>query len=121
MSEEPSDAPILDEEKIGELRGLLGDGEEGVDGLVTTFVDRMPDVLDDLREAAGAGDDEQMASLAHKVKGEAATLGAKRLSLQAKEIELAAKDEGVEDPVGAVDDLVATYEATVDALEQDAG
>lgn len=115
--EDPDEAPIIDEEKIGELRGLLGDGEEGVDGLITTFVDRIPQVLDDLRDTAGSGDSEQMGRLAHKVKGEAATLGAKRLSLKAKAIELAAKDDDLENPQQAVEDLIATYEETEAAFD----
>lgn len=119
MSDEASDAPILDEEKLGELRGLLGEGEEGVGGLIDTFVDRIPEVLDELRRTAAEGDSEEMSRLAHKVKGEAATLGAKRLSLEAKGIEHAARDDELEDPEGAVEDLIETYEATEAAFEDE--
>lgn len=115
--EDPAEAPILDEDKMGELRGLLGDGEDGVDGLITTFVDRIPDVLADMRETAGSGDNEQLGRLAHKVKGESATLGAKRLSLKAKAIELSAKDDELDDPRSAVEDLIATYEETEAAFD----
>lgn len=118
MSEEANEAPVVDEDKIGELRGLLGDGSEGVDGLIDTFVDRIPEVLEALREEAQGGDSEELSRLAHKVKGEAATLGAKRLSQQAKEIEISARHDDLEDPTGAVEALIATYEDTERALQQ---
>lgn len=118
MSDEPSDAPVLDDEKLAELRGLLGDGEEGVDGLIDTFVDRIPEVLEDLRRTAEEGDSGELSSLAHKVKGEAATLGAKRLSLQAKAIEHEAREDSLADPEGAVEALIETYEETEAAFDR---
>lgn len=117
--EDPAVAPVIDEEKLGELRGLLGDGEEGVDGLIDTFVDRIPEVLADLESTAENGESEELARLAHKVKGESATLGAKRLSLLAKEIELAAREDALEDPRAAVDELVQIYQETERAFQQD--
>lgn len=112
------DAPIVDEEKVEELRSLLGDGPEGVDGLVDTFVDRIPEVVDDLRHAAQDGETEEIANLAHKVKGESATLGAQRLSLVAKRIEDDARADELAEPTSSVELLVETYEATEQALLQ---
>lgn len=112
------DEPILDEEKIEELRSLLGDGPDGVDGLVDTFVDRIPEVLDGLRQAAEARDFQTLSEHAHKVKGESATLGAQRLSSQAKQLEIEAREEEVSDPEQAVEALIDTYEATEKAFEE---
>lgn len=119
MDDQASDAPILDEARIDELRSLLGDGAEGVDGLVDTFVERIPAVIEDLRGAAAVSDQEEMVHLAHKIKGEASTLGAERLSQQAKSIEMQAREEDLADPSAAVEALVETYEETERAFESD--
>lgn len=113
-----ANAPLIDEDRFEDLHSLLGEGPEGVDGLIETFVDRMPEVLADLEQAAKEPDLEAVANLAHKIKGEASTLGAQRLSLQAKDIELSARDEDLADPSGSVAALGDTYDETEKALQQ---
>jgi HPt (histidine-containing phosphotransfer) domain-containing protein len=115
--EDPADAPLVDDGKIDELRSLLGDGEDGVDGLIDTFVDRIPEAIEDIRAAAEAGEIEELGRLAHQIKGESATLGAMRLSLSAKRVEKAASADELEDPHGAADELASIYEETEAALE----
>lgn len=107
--------PIVDEDKVQDLRSLLGDGPEGVDGLIDTFVDRIPEVIEDLEQAASNGDLEEVGNLAHKVKGESATLGAKRLSELAKRIEGQARNDELADPEAAVQLLIDAYAETEDA------
>lgn len=120
VSEEGRDTTVavLDEEKIEELRSILGDGPEGVDGLVDTFIERTPDVLAELDEAAQAGDEEGVGHLAHKIKGEASTLGAKRLSLLAKQIEDEAREQELDDPVAAARRLEDAFEETEQAFHE---
>lgn len=113
----PDDDPILDEAKVDELRDILGDGPDGVDGLVETFLDGAPELMDELTQAARDGDLEQVDFLAHKIKGEAATLGATRLAGQAEALEDGAREEELADPEGAVEELRETYEATEEAFQ----
>jgi HPt (histidine-containing phosphotransfer) domain-containing protein len=116
MSDE--DPPVLDQDKVDELRNLLGEGPDGYEGLVDTFVDRMPEVIADAKSAASEGRLEDVESLAHKVKGEASTLGAAQLSKLAKSIEEGAREETLADPEASVEELADAFETTKKAFEE---
>ncbi len=59
--------------------------------LFAAFVEEKPVMLADMRQALSAGDLKQLAFLAHSLKGAAATMGAKTLSAEAKNLDATAR------------------------------
>ncbi len=58
-----------------------------------------------LREAVAANDPDELAALAHRIKGETATLGALEASAQAARLEQRCREEGLEPPENEVERL----------------
>ena len=71
-------------------------GEELVDSFLVKFKKRMPSLLDTLRIEVDSGDIEKLQSIAHAIKGLAATIGAEQIRQAALEIEMAAKSGDTE-------------------------
>lgn len=61
--------------------------------IIETFLDQTPDQLAALTLAAGAGENDTVATTAHVVKGSALTLGAVRLGQICAELERAPSEE----------------------------
>jgi len=88
---EAIDRAVLDglREDLGDLHTLRH--------VLTAFVDRAPDVLARLNDAAARGDREAVAAAAHRLKGTSATLGALAVSELSAELERVAKDSSTGD------------------------
>lgn len=110
----------MDADVLAELRTALEDDKLIVD-LVGIFVEDTPPRLEQLHLAAARGDNETASSVAHALKGSAATFGAAEFVRLCGEIEEAAgasvgeaEGHGIE---GLAHRVSAEYEQVVGALQ----
>lgn len=123
MSEQPFDPdhpennPVVDGSTFSQLAEILGSGPDGIGDLVKTFAHNAPQTIDEMRQAAQAGDMEQLAAASHKLKGESGTFGARRLQAVCKKLELESRDGDVSDPPARVKEVEALFEETIEDLQ----
>ena len=84
-SDDPFDA-LVDEAR---MRVFRVDYPEIIDQLIELFVESTPPLLDELREAAGRGDGEDVRRTAHKLKGSCQNIGAGFMAKLAHDLEQA--------------------------------
>jgi CheY-like chemotaxis protein len=87
--EKIKEIPILDTESALEA---IGGHEELLKKLLRVFIENIPEDIDELEKFI-ASDFKKAAGKAHKLKGESASIGAKKLNILALELEKAAKAE----------------------------
>ncbi len=92
---------------------LADQRQNGVEELVDRFLTSLPTTQDELDEALAKGDLEQVASLAHQIKGLAGGLGYPKLGEAARLLETAAHSGGVLDTTKA---LVALHQSMPNQL-----
>jgi HPt (histidine-containing phosphotransfer) domain-containing protein len=111
------DTPILDDGALDELMESTGDDIGFVRELIDTFLADTPAQLEAMTAAVEADDAASLVRPAHTLKSSSATVGASRLSLVARELEMAGRTGALEPGVRA--DLEAAHElsqATTAAL-----
>ncbi|MCP4103939.1 MAG: AAA family ATPase [Desulfobacteraceae bacterium] len=96
--------PVLNTEQ---LLDISDSDEETIDELVSEFMKDAPVYLDDLRKAAGSGDNDQIYEKAHRLKGLVSNAGGERLREMALEIENSTR-QGTFDAESANFDLLET-------------
>ena len=101
---------LIDDARI---RAFRDDYADIVDRLVDLFLTSTPPLLDELRTAAGAADEEGLRRAAHKLKGSCQNIGATYMTTLCRTIETA---EG--DPAATVAELDAALELTETAIRQ---
>ena len=106
---------LLDEEVLRDLEDIMGDE---LKPLVTVFLGDSPKRIAMLEQSAAQNDINGLSQQAHALKSASANLGAKRMSAEAKTLELAARAGQVDNPVARVAQLKAVYLATADALRE---
>ena len=110
MNPDPANDPLLDENILGELMELDQGGAGGfLKQIIDVFVRQADDLLVELADVAKKGDAAQAASLAHKLKGSARTVGAARLGRHCEGLEQAAREGDVSDAPGRVDGIQGAY------------
>ncbi len=97
----------IDRNTFDDLKQISG--ADFIRELVDTFLEEAPRLLGQLRTALRAGDVETFRRAAHSLKSNGATFGANRLSQQAKELELLAKESKLSETGNRLDELEATY------------
>ena len=107
--ERPSrpEPPVLDHERVEMLRELVRDGVSFFDRTRTSFLSRVDSTVAAIRTARDARDLEQVAFVAHQLKGSALNLGLSRVGSAAGQ---------VEDAAAAADDTATARE--IQALER---
>lgn len=81
--------PVVDTELRAELE-MVG-GPELPPRLVHMFLDDVPSLIEQIQVATGSGDSVTVSRSAHRIKGGAAAVGARRVAAVAKAIEFAGK------------------------------
>jgi CheY-like chemotaxis protein/HPt (histidine-containing phosphotransfer) domain-containing protein len=110
----------LDRRVLDELREDLGD-IAALREIISTFLERSPSTLTELREAAARGDVAAVSAGAHAMKGTSATLGALTLSAQCAELERLARAGSLAEVVGQVPAIEAEYGSVDHELRLEAG
>ena len=105
----------IDGHVLDQLRADLGPGP--VAQVIATFLERTPEVLAELRDAASRADADGIRRAAHTIKGTSATLGARKLAEASAEIESLGRTGSVPDAVNRVEALEASYRAVASLLE----
>ena len=85
------DRIIFDPKWLAEDHQILGTERTG--RIVLLFQERAPDTLNRLTEAVRKGEWQEIADLAHNLKGSSAALGLLRLSDRSRQLEIAAKEK----------------------------
>ena len=93
------DLRMLDRTVVAELREVVDDG---FGRLVGTYLEHAPELMDGLQQASTNGDVEAMVAPAHSLKSSSANMGAMKLSILAREVEMAARQ-------GDLDAALAAY------------
>ncbi|HJU87202.1 MAG TPA: response regulator [Gemmatimonadota bacterium] len=109
----------LDGEVLAKLREDLG-GEAPVEQVVGLFLEKMPAILAELRDAVTRGDLEGVRRSAHTIKGTSATLGARDLSEKCGRLEERARAGEVGDAT-ALSEIAESWRAAEAALRAEIG
>jgi len=92
--------PVLDEsrllEEFGDDPAILGE-------LRDLFLQHIPPLLDEIKEAHRAGDGEAIAKAAHSLKGASSTYGAQRVAAVCKSVETKAKKGQLDEAQQSID------------------
>jgi two-component system, sensor histidine kinase and response regulator len=103
-------APLVDEQRLRHFRASYPDV---VEPLLRLFAEATPPLISELRQAAAAGDEEQLRRVAHKLKGGCQNVGAVELGRLALELEDGGEPEAL---VGAIEAAYAPTRAELERL-----
>lgn len=108
----PDSSTVLDSSK-----GLLSTGGdvELLAELVSMFLNIVPDQVEELGDAVGAGDTLRIRRIAHNIKGSAAALGAVRIQQSATLLETCARENDLADATT----LIRSIAEQIDRLEHE--
>jgi HPt (histidine-containing phosphotransfer) domain-containing protein len=84
-------------------------GEEFISELVETYCTETPELIASLQKAFNDQDSETFRRIAHSIKSSSASLGAMRLSEQARELEMIGKSGDLAQAAGKLENLEAEY------------
>ena len=110
-----SGAPIFDIEK---LTNQFDDRSFALD-IASHFVSTFPEYREELEDCLNHQDAKQTLSLAHRLKGSAATVKADRITSLAFEMESAAHDDQLDQIQAQVSELLAEFENFINALSNE--
>jgi HPt (histidine-containing phosphotransfer) domain-containing protein len=107
-------APALDIER---LQTLVGDDPQFMAELCRTFMASSTRLIVDLRQAIAAQDRTQLKALAHKLKGGAGSVCARRITDLSLALEHTAMVESFTELAGMVEQIQATLDECASAIE----
>lgn len=111
---EPSKYKYLDETTIKNLHDLMGDSFKD---LMAAFKTNIEKLIADMGEAVSNGDDNMLSKLAHTVKSPAAQVGAAKLSEAAKELEVNATKNSLDENAESVLKIQDAYNASIKEID----
>ena len=100
----------INSEALDELRSLMG---ESLDEVLQTFIEYVPDQINELSKAVVNDDAESVFNLAHKMKSSSSSIGALGLAHTAEQIELigrAGSTEGAAELLQQLKDMYSDAE-----------
>ena len=115
-------SPVPEEEAVFDRAGMLGRmaGKEGMlRKLCRVFLDNLPFLLDELRDALERGELEAIRNFAHKLKGSAANVGGEALRAAALRLEKDAKAEDLGAARAQIPGIEEAAERLRDALRRE--
>jgi HPt (histidine-containing phosphotransfer) domain-containing protein len=113
-----SEPIVLDPQAIENLRALNpGDNDEFLREIAGIFLEDTPQRIADLDQSAVAGDTARFTRAAHSIKGSSANLGASSLRAVAEKLEHQARNQGLADVAGLVEQVKAEFARTQVALQ----
>ena len=93
-------------EALDELRSLMG---ESLDEVLQTFIDYVPDQINELSKAVFNNDADGVFNLAHKMKSSSSSIGALGLAQTAEQIEMIGRAGSTEGTVELLEQLKGMY------------
>ncbi|MBM3854822.1 MAG: Hpt domain-containing protein [Verrucomicrobia bacterium] len=111
------DSTVLDPQAIENLRALNpGDNDEFLREIAGIFLEDTPQRIADLDQSALASDAARFIRAAHSIKGSSANLGASSLRAVAERLEHQARNQGLAEVAGLVEQVKAEFARTQVAL-----
>lgn len=95
----------------------VGGSEDLLVDVAQTFLDLYPEMLDQIRSAAAAGDAAELRRAAHTLKGSVDVFAAREAHDAALALELIGKDERFDEAPPAIEKVEAATERLVSALK----
>lgn len=106
----------INSEALDELRSLMG---ESLNEVLQTFIDYVPDQINELSKAVFNNDADGVFNLAHKMKSSSSSIGALGLAHTAEQIELIGRAGSTEGAAELLEQLKGMYsDAEVLLLEE---
>ena len=96
----------INSEALDELRSLMG---ESLDEVLQTFIDYVPDQINELSKAVFNNDADGVFNLAHKMKSSSSSIGALGLANTAEQIELIGRAGSTEGAAELLEQLKGMY------------
>jgi HPt (histidine-containing phosphotransfer) domain-containing protein len=96
----------INSEALDELRSLMG---ESLDEVLQTFIDYVPDQINELSKAVFNNDADGVFNLAHKMKSSSSSIGALGLANTAEQIELIGRAGSTEGAAELLEQLKHMY------------
>jgi signal transduction histidine kinase/CheY-like chemotaxis protein/HPt (histidine-containing phosphotransfer) domain-containing protein len=120
----PTEAPahdetpgIIDQAALNRIRQMAGPkGEELLVKIIGRYLEKTPELIDELAAAAARANYDEVRRVAHGLKSSSANLGAIMLSEQCKEVETACRIGGVDQVAANVEAIVAGFADVAAAL-----
>lgn len=116
-----SDFSVIDPEAINNLRELSSGDDEFLVEIIDIFLDDTPKRIAELGSCLAAGDLETFSRAAHSIKGSAANLGALSLRAAAEKLEHHAREQGLNDTQGMIDEIKNAFAQAKTELDKIAG
>ncbi len=102
---------------LAEFQELMGDdGRQMVEGLVTLYLKDVPLLIENMRQAAGCGNLDDLRRAAHTLKGNSSQVGAVHLSSLCFDLEQAAKTSSLESAAVMIELIQAEFTFVKDSL-----
>jgi signal transduction histidine kinase/CheY-like chemotaxis protein/HPt (histidine-containing phosphotransfer) domain-containing protein len=121
----PLEAPppqVLDPAALADLRQMRAGGVPDVfRDLLELFRADAPPLLSAMREAVAGGDAARLKEAAHSLKGAAANLGARRMSMLCAQLETMGRNGSVEAAAGLLTEVDQQFQWVCEALEAETG
>jgi EAL domain-containing protein (putative c-di-GMP-specific phosphodiesterase class I)/DNA-binding response OmpR family regulator len=99
------------------LRESIGDKADVHRQLLTSYIDALPQALDDIQGAFGWNNHQQLREYVHKLKSSSASMGATRLASICQALELACSEERTADINDSVPQLLRATEAVISFVQ----
>ena len=96
----------INSEALDELRSLMG---ESLNEVLQTFIDYVPDQINELSKAVFNNDADGVFNLAHKMKSSSSSIGAMGLAHTAEQIELIGRAGSTEGAAELLEQLKGMY------------
>ena len=110
-----ADAPVLETATITSLHTIVG-GQATVNEVLSEFIEDLTRSHPVLARALGDGDMDTVRRTAHRLKGAAATVGARRVERAARALEQAASEEDIGASAREISQLIAEARAVHHAI-----
>jgi CheY-like chemotaxis protein/HPt (histidine-containing phosphotransfer) domain-containing protein len=110
-----ADAPVLETATITSLHTIVG-GQATVNEVLSEFIEDLTRSHPVLARALGDGDMDTVRRTAHRLKGAAATVGARRVERAARALEQAASEEDIGGSAREISQLIAEARAVHHAI-----
>jgi HPt (histidine-containing phosphotransfer) domain-containing protein len=98
---------LIDKDVFDELVNMVG--ADFIGELIDTFLEESPQLISTLTESLASADTDGFRRAAHSLKSNSATFGAMKLSEIAKELELMAKNNQIDQAGSKIDQLVSQH------------
>jgi PAS domain S-box-containing protein len=109
---------VIDETLIHRLKAMSPDDPDFFKEVLNMFVAQAPDLIREMDEACKAKRYEIMGQAAHKLKGSALNMGAKKLAELCRELEIRGRSNDGFDCEKMIEDVKSVYERTIEELKK---